>query len=160
MGPDNGTGDVVDFTLTPDVRFRTYYVIFRQGRIFGWWFRYFTIPGFEHCSVLENVGCPGEGLAHIDYCLHTETCFGLTIQQIYWENAVKMVAEKLAAGRITAVAVVEVDKRFSKRYIPFGLFTCVTIVKSLLGVHNWKVQTPHGLLRYLERQGALVVRSV
>ena len=159
MGSHQRAGEVVDFTLTPDVRFRTYYVLFRNARISDRWARRFTVPGLEHCSVLESVNYPGEGLSHVEYCIHTETCFGVTIQQIYWKNAEKMVAEKLAERRFTVVAVVKVDKRFSKRYIPFGLLTCVTIVKSLLGIHNLRVQTPQSLLRYLENNGALVVWS-
>lgn len=117
------------------------------------------MPGLQHCSVLEAATSPGDGLARAEYCIHTETCYGVTIQRIYWNTAEKMVAEKLAKGVLTAVAVVKVDKKFSKRYIPFGLLTCVTIVKSLLGVHNARVQTPLSLLRYLERNGATVVWS-
>jgi len=148
----------MDFSLTPDVRYRQYYVIFQKAHAHRWWNRWFTVPGFEHCSVLEVILTEGKGLAAGPCCVHTETCFGLTVQRIWWEDAEKLASKLLANRGVTAVARLEVDKKYAKRYIPFGMFTCVTIVKSILGIHNWRVQTPQRLLKYLEGQGALVMR--
>lgn len=132
---------------TPSVRFCMYYVLFRKSRLQEWWARWFTK---WHCSVIEDVG---------DYCIHTETCFGLTVQEIHCKTALDVATEYAATGRILTVVVVEVEKKYRTRYIPFGLFTCVTIVKSLLGLYDWRVQTPYRLLKYLESHGASVVRS-
>lgn len=148
----------MDLTLDPDMRFRRYYVLFRKARFRAWW-SMFTVPGFEHCSVVEEMNFEGDGLASVDGFIHIDHCHGLLVHRVHSGNAREHVAEALAAQRITVVAVIEVEKSHRWGYIPFGLFTCVTIVKAILGLHDWRVQTPQSLLRNLERQGALIVRG-
>lgn len=148
----------MDFSIRPEERFKRYFVLFRNTRLPAWWTR-FTIQGFEHCAIIEEVKSPEEGLAQRGYCVYTDACYGLLVNQIYWEDAAKVVSEALVAHEITVVAIVDVEKNHQRMYIPFGLWTCVTVVKAILGVRSWKVQTPQSLFRHLEKRGATVVRS-
>lgn len=148
----------MDFSLTPDIRFRKYFVLFRPTRWPQWW-SVFTVPSIGHCSVIETVMYPEAGLSAIEYCVHTEMCFGIISQEIHWKSAVEMISEELVTGRITVVAAIDVEKKYRYGYIPLGLFNCVTLVKSLLGVHDWRIQTPQSLLRCLESRGAVIVRG-
>lgn len=149
----------MDLALDSDMRFRKYYVLFRKAKFQAWW-SVFTVSGLEHCSVVEEMNFGGEGLASVAGFIHIDHCHGLLLYRIHSGNAQKHVAEALAARRITLAAVIEVEKSHRWEYIPFGLFTCVTIVKSILGLHDWWVQTPQSLLRTLERQGAVIVKGL
>lgn len=148
----------MDFSIRPDERFKRYYVLFRNTRVPVWWTR-FTVPGLEHCSVIEEVSSPEEGLLQRKYCVYTDACYGLLVNQIHWEAASSVVADALVKRAITAVVVVDVEKTHQRMYIPFGLWTCVTVAKALLGVRDWRIQTPQSLFRYLDKRGAIVVRS-
>ena len=146
----------MDMTLDLDVRFRRYFVLFRQARFQMWW-SIFTPSNLAHCSIVEAVHYPDGGYLCVDYFIHTETCFGLTNQEVHWEAPETAIAKRLVDRDITAVAVIGVEKKYRRGYIPFGAFTCVSIVKSILGVHRWKIQTPKQLLKYLEREGATIL---
>lgn len=147
----------MDFGIDSNIRFRRYYVLFRKARLRAWWSVFTTVSDFGHCSILEAIEYTDNGLARFDYCLHTDYCFGILDQRIYWDSAPKLISKALTNRSITAVAVVDVEKKHKWGYIPFGLFTCVTLVKWLLGIHDWRIQTPQGLMRYLEDHDATVV---
>lgn len=149
----------MDLSLTPDLRFRRYFILFRRSRIPMWW-SIFTTSKLAHCSIIEAVHYPDGGYLCVDYCIHVDTCLGLTNQEVYWDSPESMIAKSLVEGELTAVAVIEVEKKYRRGYIPFGLFTCVTIVKSILGVHRWWIQTPKQLLAHLERRGATVLWAI
>ena len=149
----------MDILYIPETRLRRYFVLFRNTRMPSWWTR-FTVPGTEHCSVVEDAKYPEEGLISTEYCVHMDACYGLLSSQVHWESAIKFVSKALIRRDFTLVAIVEVEKKYRRGYIPFGLWTCVTAVKATLGIHDWRIQTPQKLLRYLEHRGATVVRSV
>lgn len=149
----------MDIALDPDARFRRCYVLFRKVRFRAWWVR-FIVPGIEHCSVIEEMNLGGDGLAGADCFLHTDHCYGLLVHQIHLGSARKKIAKALSFRAITAVAVIEVEKSHRWGYIPFGLLTCVTVAKAVLGLSDWRIQTPQSLLRYLEGHGAVVLRGL
>lgn len=139
----------MDYSTPVEERYKRYYVIFRRAHWPGWWGK-FTKPEFQHCSIVEMVDYP-------PLSIHTETCFGVTRQEVRWRSPRNAMAKLLADGSISRIADIKVEKFHRRRYIPFGMFTCVTIVKSILGVHDWRIQTPEQLLKYLEREGALII---
>lgn len=149
----------MDFALDPDMRCRRCYVLFRKSYLRAWWSR-FTVPGLEHCSVIEEMDFANDGLASVDCFIYTDYCYGLLVHQIHWGDAREMIAKALSSCEITAVAVIEVEKSHQWGYIPFGLFTCVTIVKAVLGLRGWKIQTPQSLFRHLERRGVTIIRGM
>ncbi|HKY44898.1 MAG TPA: hypothetical protein VJM50_17530, partial [Pyrinomonadaceae bacterium] len=49
------------------------------------------------------------------------------------------------------------DQKFSGKYLPRGLLTCVSLTKALLSIGAWHVWTPEQLARWLLQNGGEIM---
>ena len=133
---------------------RTYFVVFAQRadtRV-RYWFDIFSAPGFRHVFVMwqpHEVGFkPIVSMEPLLTGITLNFAFGILIEEA--------IARLFADDHMTVI--VEVDVTVSSRvpYFIVGPRSCVNIIKSLLGVHAWHVQTPRQLFKYLVGRGGHV----
>lgn len=98
---------------------------------------------FVHCFIAEQVtgGVLWTSL----------TCDGLK-----FEIVDTTIEEFIKANFELCSAILAVEKREKNSY--HGLITCVTYVKSLLGVNKWWIQRPKELYRELLKWDSLVIK--
>ena len=103
-------------------------------------FRRLLRPGFRHCAVILDDG---------DHWIGVDTGFGAPKVQVLVESRHDLARAYRRSGRYQ---VIEVE--FERRARPNGLGvrSCVSLVKNLLCIRAWWVQTPYQLYRYLERR--------
>lgn len=98
-------------------------------------------PGFRHCLVIVPLA---SGYISLDPLL-------TQVQVRYHPITPQMDlidTLKTSGHRLVLTSIVEPITTWC---VP-GLFTCVTLVKRVLGVHAPSIQTPYQLYRYLERK--------
>lgn len=136
----------------------TAYVIFESRRVAGWW-DIFTRPGWRHVWVILPAPWPAPGLLATEFTMKVEPlCWGIDVA-VFWDEP-GVVAQAFADDCATAVLAVDVRLPPGKigEYIPRGVFSCVTIVKAVLGLRAWRIFTPWSLYRYLlAHRGARLV---
>ena len=129
---------------------RRYFVAFAQ-RVTRrhYWFDVFTRPAWRHCFVLwqpHDVGFkPIVTLEPLIFGTMANFHFGISIEEA--------VARLLSDDRITVIVEVDVSLTGRVPYFLVGPRSCVNIIKSMLFIHAWRVQTPRQLYRYLIDRG-------
>lgn len=119
-------------------------IAFYDGGSLNWWDR-FTRPGFRHCFALRY-------LREIDAWVKVD-----------WSNQglhIEVLPKRCVDGVI--VAVNKMDGRFleievteqPRRTVPLVPLYCVSAMKELVGLRNWKVITPYQLYCALRKEGA------
>lgn len=141
-----------------DLRKRfTAYVIFVGSENRNWW-RLLTRRGWRHVYVVLPATPFGQSL------------FRKPMSQIvnHWTDHVRsdvvsstprQVAEAALKEGATCAISFAVDQKFSGRYLPRGLLTCVTLTKALLSIGAWWVWTPEQLAHWLLRHGGELVEK-
>lgn len=137
------------FPVTRD-RF-TAYVVFQGAEHRRFW-RVFTRRGWRHCLVILPVYYPERSLGAEQFSIVIDPLTWGVWCKVLFEAPRKLALDALEDGA-TAVVKYRVDQKFERDYIPRGLFTCVTLLKAILGLSAWYVWTPEHLARYLLRNG-------
>lgn len=95
-----------------------------------WWARW-ADPELAHVDIWQHVG---------DGCyiavLPLFDCLGVELVGSQPSGIVQRVSARRQLGRVM---------------IPFGPRTCVTVAKSMLGIRNWRIQTPRQLYKFIRR---------
>jgi hypothetical protein len=134
-------------------RFTAY--VFFQGaehrrfwRIFtrrGWRHVFVVLPVYRSASLADDVA--SMVINPVLHCVETD---------VYFHHPAKLAQEALRDG-VTCVIKIRIDRSFKRDYVPRGLFTCVSLIKSILGISAWYVWTPEHLARFLLRNGGQLV---
>lgn len=134
----------------------TAFVIF-QGADHRRAWRIFTRRGWRHVLIVLPVHTGSSLRSPVHSLVINPLTWGVQCDVIF-ERPADLAQEALREGA-TCVVRMPVDQKFDREYIPRGLFTCVTLIKSILGVAAWYVWTPEHLARYLLRHGGSIVRK-
>lgn len=158
-GPPGGLYQVlvVAAVIFPPKDAFTAYVVFVGTDTRPPW-RLFTTRGYRHVFVMVPVYPEGTSLLAAEYvmCLNPQTnCIQHSVVKISARDA----AQHFLKEGATCVIKVRVDRRGLAPYIPRGLQTCVSVVKSVLGVAAWYVWTPQHLARWLVRNGGQIIEK-
>lgn len=116
-----------------------------------WFDRAFTRPGFRHCFVLWQP----ENLALMPLVTVQPLYSGIVISYSAGVLAEEVIARWLTDPFITTIVQIDVDQGDRVPYVWRGPLTCVTVVKQILGVHAWWIQTPRQLYRFLLQRGGV-----
>ena len=111
----------------------------------------FLKDGFRHCGVVimgKNNLC----------CIIEATFGGLFVHTLCHTKDDRKVIEKYFKEGGWKYAVLTEANQFNERFNT-TILTCVTLIKQLLGVRNWWVQTPHQLYKYLLNNGAEEIKN-
>lgn len=138
--------------MIPNLRKRfTAYVVFTGAEHRRWW-RIFTRRGWRHCFVIIPAYYPQAGLGAVAYsqiinpwveCIRSDVVF----------QSPRAVSEAFLRDGATCVIAIPIDQKFTGRYVPRGLLTCVSLIKALLGINAWQIVTPEQLASWLLRHG-------
>lgn len=133
---------------------RKYFVVFAQRadtRV-RYWFDIFSRPGFRHVFVMwqppAGVFKPIVSIEPLLTGITANFAFGILIEEA--------IARLFADDHVTVIVEVDVSLDSRVPYFLIGPRSCVNIIKSLLGVHAWRVQTPRQLFKHLVARGAHV----
>lgn len=141
-----------------DLRKRfTAYVIFVGSENRNFW-RFFVRRGWRHVYVVMPATPLGQSL------------FRKPMSQIVnmWTDHIRSdvvpstpedVARLALKEGATCAISVAVDQKFSGRYLPRGMLTCVSLTKALLSIGAWWVWTPEQLAHWLLRHGGELVEK-
>lgn len=136
----------------------TAFVIFQGAEHRRFW-RVFTRRGWRHVLIVIPVYYPEQSLAAERFSLVIDPLAWGVRTDVLFEAPADLAQEALKEGA-TAVIKYRVDQKFERDYVPRGLFTCVTLIKSLVGIAAWYVWTPEHLARYLLRNGGELVERL
>lgn len=136
---------------------RKFFVVFQDRNRWQFW-RWYCRPGWRHCWIISVVYFPEPGLAADRYCLKVEP-LQWGIDTAVWFADPDVVVQAFYRAGVTAVVEYDADFPPAAVYIPRGIFTCVSTVKAVLGLRNWRVWTPWHLYRHLIRHGARLVKE-
>jgi len=135
----------------PFERIQTWYICFdkQRGKRVSW--QFFTNKKFSHIFMLQQAGTG---------CLKVEPlAWGCAIE--YCETPIEDFLMQLVQSDVTALVGVVIDYRKFDYSIMRGLYNCVTIVKSVLGLSGMRemlVLSPKSLYKYLVRRSANVIK--
>lgn len=112
-------------------------VFFGNGDNRCWWLK----DGFRHCGVLIK-GVFGT-------CCYVETTWGgFFIHSLCHMPSEEEVLQKYMEKGVWSAYVVMPRTPYKPRF-NITILTCVTLVKQVLGIRKWWIQTPYQLYRYL-----------
>lgn len=136
---------IVDYDPCKDASL--WFVVFTRTatHLMPWWIDLFTRGGFRHCYAFRDY----RGITLIV----NQVAQGLLL------DATKVRAAECAKAlaRQADVTVVLFASQLKPRYTPRGVQTCVSVVKSLLGLKLWRIWTPQELHDYLIQNGGVVL---
>ncbi|MCA3263000.1 MAG: hypothetical protein ING44_13740 [Telmatospirillum sp.] len=119
-------------------------VVFRDATEIRW--LRFLKRGFRHCAVLVEVEC---GWILCDALSHR------TLLKCIFDASSREIVERLGAAGLHAIEVrVQMPRA---RIAPILPFTCVEVVKRVLGIHAWGIFTPWQLYRHLIRDQKFII---
>lgn len=101
---------------------------------------WFTRPGYRHCFIMLPSATNGTVIANQGYN-------GMILQATAWD-----VSSCALACHRAGFTVRRVFNEKKRGYTQRGLITCVSVVKSILGIEDMTVITPYQLDRYLLRR--------
>lgn len=143
--------------MIPNLRKRfTAFVVF-QGADHRRWWRIFTRRGWRHCYVIIPNHTVGGG------SLFTRP---QSIVVNPWVSCIRLdvidkspadVCQDLLADGVTCVIELPIDQKFTGRYVPRGLLTCVSLIKAVIGCDAWHVWTPEQLAKWMLRNGGTMM---
>lgn len=110
----------------------------------------FLKPGFRHCFILVE--------HEAGWCFLENTFLGF-----HWDvlphNEVGQIIQWYQAQNMTVVNVA-LGSSGQQKICPPGVFSCVELVKRVLGIHAFWVQTPWSLYRHLKLINKLGKKSL
>lgn len=127
----------------------TAYIVFQGKSDRGFW-HFFTKPAWRHCWVMVPAYWPEPGLMATTVTMKIEPLKWGIDTEVWWEPP-EVIAQAFLDAGATAVVAFPVENPPSEGYVFRGLFTCVVVVKAVLGINNWRLWTPWQLFRYLLR---------
>lgn len=95
-------------------------------------------------------------LAHVDVWVPVgESCF-VAVRPLfdYLEVGFESPIYNLTAAQ--SLQFVRATRPQGRAMFPFGLRTCVTVAKAMLGIRDWRIQTPRQLFKFIERHNGQV----
>lgn len=129
----------------------TAFVVFQGAEHRRWW-RIFTRRGWRHVFVVLPVYFPDNRLSAIQYSQIINPTMEHIRSDVIFEPPAK-VCEAMLKDGATCVIKLAVDQKFTGRYVPRGLLTCVSLVKALLSIDAWNLWTPEQLAKWLLMNG-------
>jgi hypothetical protein len=124
-----------------------WYVVFAPTRtnLMPWWLRFFVGDGFQHCYAFRDYKGVTLIVNHLSQGL---------VADVSPVPATKCVSVLSTDGRETVVLFAG---RLKYRYTQRGVQSCVSVVKSLIGLTAWHIWTPQQLFQYLVNHGGVVL---
>ncbi|HKY45624.1 MAG TPA: hypothetical protein VJM50_21220, partial [Pyrinomonadaceae bacterium] len=152
LGYPGGLGQVLVVAAVIDVRkCFTAYVVFVGSENRNWW-RFFLRRGWRHVYVILPTYYPKPGLSAVAYSQVINPWTDHIRSDVLFQSP-RSVAEAALKEGATCVISLPVDQKFSGKYLPRGLLTCVSLTKALLSIGAWHVWTPEQLARWLLQNG-------
>lgn len=137
-----------------DKRFDAYFVF--QGADHRRFWRLFTKRGWRHCFVVIPSYDRSAGLKDGRHSIVIDPRTNhIAIDVLYMPP--NKVAKHVLDGGANCVIKFSVDQRGLPAYVPRGIITCVSILKSICGIDAWYVWTPQHLARWLARNGGELI---
>lgn len=122
-----------------------WFVAFHDSGTKRWWDYLFTRKGFRHCFAFRYLE-PMDAWAIVDW--GNEGLFVEFMPKRFVDSIIVGVND--GGGCFLEVEV----KERNRRMFPFQPLYCVTAIKDLVGLRNWRVLTPWQLHCALKKQGA------
>ena len=136
---------------------RTVYVVFQESDARPWW-RFWTSAGYRHVWAFAPVYYPEEGLLATRYAVKFEPlAWGIDWTQVWFEDP-DAIAQAFYRAGVHAIIKTTVD--FPPRGRPpfvRGLITCVSMMKTAMGITAPTIWTPKQLCVYMLRHGGELV---
>lgn len=133
----------------------TCYVVFQGAEHRRPW-RIFCKRGWRHVTLLVPAYDPYPSLTAKESTQVIQFWTDQARADVVWEP-VRKVADQWLADGATCVISFPIDQRFTGRYVPRGLMTCVSLTKYFLSIDAWYIVNPYQLARYLLRNGGTLL---
>lgn len=144
--------------VVPNLRKRfTAYVVFAGSENRRWW-AFLLRRGWRHVNLILPAYYPKPSLTAVCYSQVIAFQTDCIRSDVSFDDPEALAQAYLRAGA-TCVIRVPVDQKFTGRYIPRGLLTCVSLAKAMLSVDAWWVWTPEQLARYLLQNGGKLLEK-
>lgn len=135
----------------------TAYVVFQGAEHRRWW-RIFTRRGWRHVYVVIPAYYPEPSLTAVAYSQIINFWTDHVRTDVVFQSP-KAVCEAALREGATCVIMLPIDQRFTGRYLPRGLLTCVSMIKALLSINAWWVWTPEQLARWMLQNGGKLLEK-
>lgn len=139
---------------------KRYYVLFGEMAAEHEWWHIFIKKGWRHCLILEDIDWAPASLLPTAQTLSTEYSQGELHTNIVAGPPMLLVDQIGLTGNLILAIEIYVEKSKRIGYIPISMYTCVTYVKSKLGLKCSLVLTPYQLHRRLLAEGGCIVWEV
>lgn len=106
-----------------------------------WWWLRFLKNGFRHCFLLLN---DGDHWIAFEPLLHRTNIFVLPTPPDFDLPA-------WLSGQGLKIAEAKINQHIKARYF-FGILSCVSQVKRVLGIQRRRIVTPHQLFKHLQKE--------
>ena len=134
------------------------YVVFAKGKRGTIW-SIFCRRGWGHCLVLQPAYDPFPGLLSKQYTIKIEPqTWGIDVE--LWLETPEEIARQFSAAGDVVVRYKTTVPAKGMMFVPRGVFSCVSIVKAVLGINAWRLLTPWHLFLYLVRQGGQLIQDI
>lgn len=133
----------------------TAYTVFKNSSASGFW-RCLSPDGFEHCFMLIPVYFPAQSLLAQRYVIKLEVSLGRLDVDIWWntpEDAIRHVQNNGAHSILRLTTEPSYDRRLPIR----GLISCVSVIKAVYGLENWRIITPYQLYENMLQNDAVKI---
>lgn len=142
---------MVALTFAPGKRRLTVYVVFHGSFQGGFW-TFLTPRPWRHCLLLMTIYFPEPSVFARRYTLVFEpTAWGLEMD-VVWRDPEAVARDYWRAG-CTAIVKTSVTVPPLRVFAVRGSITCVSLIKAVLGIFDWRIITPRHLFRRLMRDG-------
>lgn len=109
-----------------------------------WWLKLLK-KGYRHCYVLFMLD---DGLTWIEVNPMSNQIFLNVYKFLYEEDYIEILKKK------SGTKICDVDINFvGLKVAPFGIFSCVELVKRIVGIHDFFIFTPYQLYKKLKIVG-------
>ena len=145
--------------MLPSNRTRsTGWVVFQGSEHRRFW-RIFTGRGWRHCFLILPVYYPSPGLDAVRYFQLINPKTNFVASEVIFQDPDIFIAELQKQGA-TAIIQYSFDSIDFPNYVPRGFLTCVSLIKSFLGIQAFFVLTPKQLARWMLRNGGKLLKDL
>jgi len=116
------------------------------------WWRIFLRRGWRHVYLIIPAYYPAPSLTADVYSQVINMWTDHVRCDVVWKSPRSLAETALTEGATCAI-LLPVDQKFTGRYLPRGLFTCVSMIKAMLSIGAWYVWTPEQLARWMLQNG-------
>ncbi len=131
---------------------QTAYIVF-QGDMAQTMPMPFTSPGWRHCWLMLPVYYPEPGLMAEVFTMKIEFLRWGVDTAVWWQSPDVVSAAFYEVGVTAIVEFPFTSPPENTRLTWRGQISCVTLIKAILQINDWKVWTPKQLFAYLVRNG-------